>query len=505
MHHLPAVKAFMLRRKYYIAGALVLVAVALFFALRGTEKPVTNAETLREVRVGRVADLMNGGASLSLVGKVESRSEASIGAESGGRITRVNISLGSRVGAGQIIAEIENSSQRAALQQAQGALDAVKAAVPNYASSLASAKDGAVTTLLSAYAAMDNAVLDTGDQMFSNPEGTSPQFNVSTADSQAKLDLQNARSQIGSLLSRHKSLTATLSASSELEVELSKTESELRTIRTYLDTMIRALNAGVSSPSISESAISTYKAEAAAARTSITGSLSAIAGARTSIETARNNAEGTGGLSATSASLKQAEGAYNAALANLEKTRIRSPIVGTVNNVSIKLGDYVSPTQQVAIVANNGSLEVVLFLTEEDRARIVVGQKVTLENGQSGTITKIAPALDPVTGRIEVRVGLGASAAASLTNGQSVRVELIRDTKATTKALSVPITALKMESDRALVFVVEDGTLVAREIVLGKLSGEYVQVASGIDADTEIIADARGLKEGQQVTISNNQ
>jgi multidrug efflux pump subunit AcrA (membrane-fusion protein) len=129
-----------------------------------------------------------------------------------------------------------------------------------------------------------------------------------------------------------------------------------------------------------------------------------------------------------------------------------------------------------------------------------------MENGVIGTITKIAPALDPVTHRIEIRIGLPATATKVLTNGESVRVELAKDdrpeeTPAVSGPLSVPITALKMEAARTIVFTVVEGKLAAKEIQIGKISGSFVQVTGGLDASTEIVVDARGLKEGQEVRV----
>ena len=63
---------------------------------------------------------------------------------------------------------------------------------------------------------------------------------------------------------------------------------------------------------------------------------------------------------------------------NLEKTIIRSPI-SIVEQFHHQARDFLAPAQQVAVVSNNGALEAVAYVTEEDKARVAVGQKIKLE------------------------------------------------------------------------------------------------------------------------------
>ncbi|OGG57772.1 hypothetical protein A2765_05055 [Candidatus Kaiserbacteria bacterium RIFCSPHIGHO2_01_FULL_56_24] len=499
--------SFLRTRKYYVAGAFVLILLigGAIWRMASSASVVETTPAPREVVVASVADLMSGTTALSVVGEVRSKSEAKISTEAGGIITGVNVSLGSSVGAGTILAEIENSSQRAAVQQAEGVLDAAKASVPNLESTLESAKGGALTTLLSAYAAYENAMRDGVDPLFALPNSSTPNFNViTTTDSASRNVLENTRPSFNVTLARYKTVAASLSKESDLGGELVRTEDEVRKARNFLDTLLKALNAGVSSPGVSEAQLTAYKTEASDARTSLTSTLSAITAAWASLEVASNNTDqNASGSSASQAALKQAEGAYNATLANLEKTRIRAPISGTLNNFSIKLGDNVSAGQQVAVVSNNGALEVVVYVTREDKANIIIGQKVMLEGDITGTITKIAPALDPTTHRIEVRIGLPANATA-FTNGESVRVALTTNL-ASIKAdapLSIPIAALKIEASRTIVFTVVDNRIVATAIKIGKLSADSVQVSDGLTLDTVIVTDARGLKEGDEVRVA---
>lgn len=490
--NLAQIKAFLIIWKWYAiaTAAIVLVAGGVFWSFLDSDAVVTNEETKSVVKVGRVIDLLNGGSSLSVVAEIRSVSEATISTESGGRVVRVSASLGDFVPAGKVLAEVENSSQRAALLQAEGSLDAAKAAAGG-------SRGSALTSVLTAYAAVDDALNDAVGQIHTDPELSQSSFRVSTRDTEALAEMESLRPTMQPILKRHESQAAVLSDSSDLTGELTILENELREVRNYLDITLKVLNAGVVRADVTSATISGYVADVSAARTAVTTSLSAVISARTSLDP-------HGTVSASAASVKQAQGAYNAALANLEKTIIRSPISGSLNNFTIKLGDILVPAQQVAVVSNNGALEAVAYVTEEDKARVVVGQKVTFEGGLVGTITKIAPALDPVTRRIEVRIGLPADARKAFTNGQTIRVALGNGPiKPVNGPISIPITALKIEASRTIVFLVENEHLAAKEIKIGKLSGASVQVTEGLDADTEIVVDARGLKEGDEVTVNN--
>lgn len=479
------------RRVIATTIAAVLVVIGILSSIFGGSPDAVATEKLpREVVVRQVSELMGEGAALSVVGEVLSKNEAKISPETGGRITRVNVSLGSTVGAGAVLAEIENASQRAALLQAEGALDAAKA-------SQGGARGSSVPTILTAYGAIDSAIADAVGQIYSDPESSEGTFTVSSKDTQALADIERIWPTLKPILARHEAASASLSDTSDLSTEFVQLETELREVRSFLDIVLKALNAGVARVDISAATISGYVGDVTAARTGVTTSLSAVNSARATTENA-------GIVTSSEASIKQAEGAYNAALANLEKTRIRAPISGTLNNFSVKLGDTVAPGQQIAVISNNGALEILAFVTSDDRAAIAVGGSVAIEGGFTGTIAKIAPALDPVTRKIEIRIGLPTAATAKLVNGESVRVSLSEKKPAITSTIiRIPVSALKIGSDRAVVLTVHEGALiVALPVTVGDLSGGFVTITEGISLETEIVADARGLKEGDSVRVA---
>jgi RND family efflux transporter MFP subunit len=511
-----------------IASILIaaLIAFALFAMITHASAPAAAAAdtSLRTVHTESIADLTAGVSSFSVVGNIESNTEASVRTESAGQITGLYHSLGDSVGAGTIIAEMDNASQRASVLQAEGGLQAAQAALAKTSgsarpeqltilqSAAQSARAAAANALLSAYGTTDDSVHHTADALFSNPDTYAPTVNLTVTDSQLPVDLQNGRVALGAILTRERSISGSItpdSSSATLHAEIATTETEVRTARSFFDTLIAALGKSITTQSISAADIAAYKTNASAARSALTGVLSSLSGADAAITAADQNlAVGTTGgatqdVAGAQAGITQAEGGLAAARAALEKTIIRAPISGTINMLDMKKGDFEQIYTPVVTIANNHALEIVAYVSEDDAARIAVGDTVTLEQGNTGTITKIAPALDPTTKNIEVRIGLPNNS--MLTNGQSVTISFEHSAAVSSKApvqMVIPLAALKISADTKSVFTVDaDGTLVSHDVTIGSLLGDRVVILTGISAEDRIVTDARGLRAGDHVII----
>lgn len=521
-------------RKATLGAAAVILGVgAVAFMVHGSDSAPQPEAQIHSVEIKSVAELSDGTAPLSLVGFVSSKSEATVRAEKSGQVTRVYTSLGQNISAGAVAAEIENASERAAVLQAEGGLDAAQANlakvsggvrteqrsiletnVSNATAALESARSAALNTILSAYASVDSGIRGTTDKMFTNPGSPNgSHFNILSSDSRLTSEAESTRDTLSQYLARQAAVSNSLTSSSDLAAEISVTEREVRAARNFLDLIVSSLNKAIPTPAVSTTAIATYLAEATAVRTSLTATLSALSNAtqnlsasQSALDVARKNLEQgvTGGqvedVSAAKAAVKQAQGGLAAARANLEKTIIRAPISGTVNSFSLKRGDYVQASAPVLTVANNGSLEVVAYVSENDAREIAVGQAVSIEQA-SGVVTRVAPALDPVTKKIEVRIGV--NDARGLINGQSVLVSITRTrvSSGDTSRITIPISAIKVESERTAVFTVDAGVLVGHVVELGALLGDRVVIAAGLTVDMHIVTDARGLREGDKVEV----
>lgn len=502
-----------------VVAALLIAAIALVLIL---QEPPAEAKTVgRTVVVKSVRELSSGEADLSVVGQVTSRSEATILAESGGQVTRVNVGLGDYVSPNTVIATLENARERAQVLQAQSALDSARIALSrtesasrnqvtnagSAESNLESARAAAVNSLLSAYASMDEAIKTT-DGVFSNPQSRTPAFTISTSASRLSDELETRRVGIQDIIETNAQLSQSISSSSNVELLLTNAETDLRSIRSYLDTLNEALSRAIGSDATTAA---TYKSYAGSARASVNASLASMTAAKQSLKAnstqttiAQENLDSStqNDIASARAGVRQAEAGLALAQATLEQTIIRAPIAGTVNFIDLKQGNFVSMNTPVARVANNNALEVVAGISELDRAAFSVNTKVAVEES-AGLVTKVAPGLNPITKRIEVRIAI-LDQAASFVDGQSVRVRVARNAFTSVKEgpLTLPLSTLKITATGPVVFTVEEGVLVSHPITEGTIIGDRIVILEGVTDDMLLVQDARGLKAGASVTVA---
>ena len=111
---------------------IAVVLVALLFGghyLLGLLTPAdATGSTTPTVSLMSIGELSGTGSSIGIVGSVRSVTEASILSESGGTVKAISTSVGKTVGAGSVLASLDNASQRASVLQAEGAYEAALAA-----------------------------------------------------------------------------------------------------------------------------------------------------------------------------------------------------------------------------------------------------------------------------------------------------------------------------------------------------------------------------------------
>ncbi len=528
-----------MRTKKKISIIAVLIGILAVVALlpgKPVEEVVINETP--EVRIINVAEASTESSPLSVTGTVRSETEAQLRTETQGEVIGVYTTVGSFVSAGTVLAELRNNSERAAVSQAQAGLEAAEAnlakatggvrteertilevSVQNAENTLEAAETSARTTLEGGYSVIDDAINAKTDALFSNPESANPSFSLATSESQTVSLIVQTRIQINQILDRHIALQGqVLDGAEALIVEIETLQNEFSLIQDYLDSLLVAINNAIPTPSVSEVTIATFKAETTAARSAVnasfssfTNAITALNNAATALEIAKQNLEqGLTGAQAEDvvaleAAVRQAEAGLSAARANLARTLIVTPISGTVNTLGLRRGDFVSAFTPAATVSNNNALEIVTFVTDDDKTNIRLGTKVLIDGQYEGVVTSIAPGLDPITKRIEVRVGV-VDTETTLTNGSSVRIAIDRNgfdiELADIEEITIPISALKIETNRVIVFSVdENAMLVPHEVSTGLVLGDNIVITRGLTPDMNIVKDARGLREGQEVVL----
>lgn len=473
------------KRVVWGAGALValLVVIGIILSFGGDSdaEELGNAG-LKQVRVAP-AGMLDGTRELEFIGSVEAINEAMLESEVSGQITSVNVSLGSAVAPGQIIAQVENASERASVLQAEGAYEAA------LANTLDDSTD-AITTYRSAFTTIDDILRNHIDELYNAARTSQPRFRMSGFGWVSKLE--NDRVEAGDVVETWQKKLFKESGDNTNSL-LEEAENNLLFFAEYVGFLAEIISR--QEPGVFSAAeLATIESEFATARVSIDNDIA-------SVQSARQDLLSGNALSSADATVKQALGALRLAEANLEKTIIRSPINGVVNVLEVKIGENVRSGTHIATVANNNALEITIFVNQNDRNSITVGDGVDLEGGGIGRITAIAPAINPNTRKIEVKI---ATDAGDIKNGDTLRVTIpLARTVDEDAPLRIPLEAVKLRGEETSVLRVDgEGRLESVPVTLSDVRGGFATIGAGLTRADAIVTDARGLRAGMEVMIT---
>jgi membrane fusion protein (multidrug efflux system) len=191
----------------------------------------------------------------------------------------------------------------------------------------------------------------------------------------------------------------------------------------------------------------------------------------------------------------------------LERTQIVAPMTGVLNEVPVEVGEYVTmmPLTTLAKIVDVDTVKVVVEVPERDVAFLSVGQPAdVLQDTRdcptvTGAITYISQVADAQTRSTRVEITLP-NRAHRLRSGQIVHVRLLRQTLK--DAILIPLLAVIPMEDGRAVYVVESSQAQRRNVELGIIKGDRVQVRSGLQpGDQLIVAGHRFVAPGQKVEI----
>lgn len=231
-------------------------------------------------------------------------------------------------------------------------------------------------------------------------------------------------------------------------------------------------------------------------------------------------------LQSTKFSVQSAEASLKEAKDRLSRTTIYAPINGTVSSLSVEKGERVVGTNQMAgteimRIANLKLMEVLVEVSEIDITRISLNDSARIEIDAfpnrifDGVITEIAQSAknsgtqnfadQSSTFEIKTRILQSSysdlikdTAQAPFMPGMSAMIDIVTEKKS--NVASVPILAVstkevkrdsldinsKLER-KEIVFIYEDGKAVEKVVTTGIQDDFYIEVASGLSGDEEII------------------
>jgi RND family efflux transporter MFP subunit len=211
----------------------------------------------------------------------------------------------------------------------------------------------------------------------------------------------------------------------------------------------------------------------------------------------------------TEANLRQAEKA-------LGDTRLFAPFDGKIAGRLVQNRENVTAKQPVVVFHDDSSLEIHASFPESDFLRIrdlgtiqdmtdQLAPKVEVSVAQGRLIDawvkELRSTADPVTRTYDVTLGFKPPAEVSITSGMTAKVIVTMQGAAGT--IMVPATAVVADTEgQSIVWVYDEanGTVTSREVVIGILTDDEIEILSGLeDGETIAILGASNLTQGMKV------
>jgi HlyD family secretion protein len=236
------------------------------------------------------------------------------------------------------------------------------------------------------------------------------------------------------------------------------------------------------------------------------GTKADIAAAQANVDQAQANlAKLTAPASATDvqvqqAAVAQAEQAMGQAQLKLENATLKAPFAGIVTAVDILRGSVVSPSAAAISLIDRSTLHVDLKLSENDVAKVALGQKVALtidalkDWKADGTVSYIAPSAETSNGVVtyavrvsfpdsDERVKVGMTANLSITTAQKDGVLLIPNT-----------VLLPKGAGHAVLVSGQGGAPREVDVQTGLTDGTNTEIVSGLNEGDRVLANPNASK-----------
>lgn len=182
-----------------------------------------------------------------------------------------------------------------------------------------------------------------------------------------------------------------------------------------------------------------------------------------------------------------------------------APFTGTVQELSVRVGDRVSAGQRIGVLkaednATKSPSQVVAYVGADRAAHInVTAQAIAQIDGRAVSFDIVHIAKAPSRGgAYAVTMTIPSAEVESFADGSFVQVELPLDAS---EDFIIPLDTVRYGSDGAEVYVIEEGVAVVKNLTLGDVVGSFVIVKEGLSEQAQIIVD-RTVAEGESVRIS---
>ena len=210
-------------------------------------------------------------------------------------------------------------------------------------------------------------------------------------------------------------------------------------------------------------------------------------------------------IKSVEAQVRQTKSALDMTKYQLKNTQITAPISGKVTSITVSSGEMVSPSVPLLSIIDVSRIFVKLGISEKDISKIKEGQKVSLEidafpEGKfQGEVVSKGVAVDQISKTLEVKIEI-LQPEVDIPVGVFARGDIL--VKTNQDALIIPSNALTRKKDGIYVYVIEEGIARQKEVVLGIIQDERVEILEGLSEEEEIVVlGNQELEDGLKVDV----
>ena len=212
-------------------------------------------------------------------------------------------------------------------------------------------------------------------------------------------------------------------------------------------------------------------------------------------------------LNSAQGQLTSAKGAYEAALANLHYSEIRSPITGVVTDRPLFEGQMAAAGTPLMTVMDLSHVIGRAYVSPQQAALLHVGDPATLIPSDGGPetaakVSVVSPALDPNSTTVQVWVD-AANPGGKLKPGSTVNLKIVA--KTVKDALVVPADAVLTGDNGAttVMLVGKDQLAHQTPVKTGIHQGADVQILDGLSVGQQVVTQgAYGLPDNSKIAIT---
>ena len=507
--------------------AIALVASGVVACATTTAPPKPNTAPVQRTSIT---------SGVSATGSLAALTEQNIGFTKGGQLTAVNVKVGDRVTAGQVLATVDPFAAQQALDQARGQLRTQQANLDRLNNS--PLVSGSQDTLDQAQKILDKTKAQAAAQ---NDAAATAVDNARRALNQAKKQLDKAEDAKDAACSSSAAAAMFASSGSTSSTTTNMpTTPTMPTVPSSSGPSSAACNSAQAAVTSAKSGVVTAQNNLDAAKqqqdvTEASGRL-AVANAQQGVVSAQNaldqaSSDRPSNISAQAGQVTAAQAAVDEAQRALDNTTLRAPVDGTVSAINGVVGEFVAassgtsalapgtdatlpgtngvasaaaaqaaatPTRpggtQFLVLDNVDEFQVVTAYNESDAAAIAPGQKVRLTFDAvpdveiTGSVLSVSPTATAISGVISYYVTVVLPKGdPRLKSGMTAQAEVL--TKEIPGVLAVPSAAVRTQNGTSVVTVLDPN---------GTQRTVTVQTGATGDGKTQILS---GVTEGQQVVL----